>query len=138
MQTQEDENETSIRIGDCDQKDKSRFTQEQSHQQMRQPRFRYQVFFHGYCYYCSNFGHKVANCAFKFRSMQLRMSNNDELSQHRTRQSPSNQQLHTTQFTTERRIHNRHTNPFDLLYNEPECYICHNYGHKALECHLKN
>ena len=104
----------------------------------RQPRFRYQGFFHGYCYYSSNFGHKIANCAFKFRSMQLRMPNNDELLQHRTRKSLSNQQLHATQFTIERRTHNKHTNPFHLLYNEPECYICHNYGHKALECHLKN
>ena len=24
------------------------------------------------------------------------------------------------------------------MYNEPKCYICHNYGHKALKCHLKN
>ena len=70
--------------------------------------------------------------------MQLRMLNNDELLQHRTRQSLSNQQIYTTNFTTETRTHNRHTNPFDVLYNELECYICHNYGHKALECHLKN
>ena len=70
--------------------------------------------------------------------MKLRMPNNDELVQHRTRHSLSNQKLHTTQFTTERRTHNRHTNHFDLLYNKLECYICHNYGYKALECHLKN
>ena len=123
MQTKENENETSIRIGD--KKNQSRFAQEQIQQKMRQPILRrqpiskYQCFFHGYCNYCSNFFHKVANCAFKFRNMQLRMLKNDELSQHRTRQSPSNQQLHTTQFTTKTRIHNRHTNPFDLLYNEP-------------------
>ena len=24
------------------------------------------------------------------------------------------------------------------MYNNPECYICHNFGHKALDCHLKN
>ena len=70
--------------------------------------------------------------------MQLRMPNNDELLQHRTRQSLSNQQLHTTQFTTERINHNRHTNPSDLLYNEIECYICHNYGHTNLKYLLKN
>ena len=69
--------------------------------------------------------------------MQLRMPNNDELLQHRTRQSLSNQKIHTTLFTNER-THNIHNNPFDLLYNESECYICHNYGHKTLECHLKN
>ena len=70
--------------------------------------------------------------------MQLRMPYNDELLQHRTRHSLSNQQLHTTQFTTERITHNRHIDPFDLLYNETECYIYHNFGHKALDCHLKN
>ena len=69
--------------------------------------------------------------------MQLRMPNNDELLQHRTRQSLSNQQIHTTQFTIEKRTYNRHTNPFDLLYSEPECYIFH-FGHKASDCHLKN
>ena len=29
-------------------------------------------------------------------------------------------------------------NLFDLLYNEPECYICHNFGHKDSNCHLKD
>ena len=29
-------------------------------------------------------------------------------------------------------------NSFDLLYNEPECYVCHNFGHKASNCHLKD
>ena len=24
------------------------------------------------------------------------------------------------------------------MYNDLECYICHNYGHKSLKCHLKN
>jgi hypothetical protein len=79
--------------------------------------------FYGYCYYCSNFGHKAANCGIKFRSMQLRRSQNEQRLQHRTKQSVSRQ---------------RHNNYFDPLYNEPECYICHNFGHKALDCHLKN
>jgi hypothetical protein len=43
--------------------------------------------------------------------------------QHRTRQSVSRQQC---------------TNYFYLFYNEPECYICHNFGHKSLDCHFKN
>jgi len=30
-----------------------------------------------------------------------------------------------------------HRNPFASLYNEPECYFCHNFGHKASECRLK-
>jgi hypothetical protein len=29
-------------------------------------------------------------------------------------------------------------NNFDLLKNEIECYKCHNFGHKAANCHLKN
>ena len=24
------------------------------------------------------------------------------------------------------------------MYNEPECYVCHNFGHKASNCHLKD
>jgi len=30
-----------------------------------------------------------------------------------------------------------HNNRYDLLFSELECYICHNYGHKATNCHLK-
>jgi hypothetical protein len=45
-------------------------------QQMKKgrPSFRYQNLFHGYCFYCSNFGHKIANCQIKFRDMKLRRS----------------------------------------------------------------
>ena len=32
----------------------------------------------------------------------------------------------------------RSTNHFELLNNELECYNCHNFGHKAANCHLKN
>jgi hypothetical protein len=31
-----------------------------------------------------------------------------------------------------------HNNHYDLLFSEPKCYICHNYGHKAADCHLTN
>jgi hypothetical protein len=31
-----------------------------------------------------------------------------------------------------------HINCYDPLFNEPQCYICHNYGHKAVDCPLKN
>ena len=61
-------------------------------------------------------------------------SKNIQLLQHRTRQSASKQELHTTQRIT----HDRYNNSFDLLYNEPECYVCHNFGHKASKCHLKD
>ena len=32
----------------------------------------------------------------------------------------------------------RSTNHFVLLNNELKCYNCHNFGHKAANCHLKN
>ena len=95
----------------------------------------YQIFFHGYCCCCSNFGHKAANFAFNFRNMQ---SKNSQLLQHRTRQSTSKQEQHTTQCTTKGITHDRYNNSFNLLYNEPECYVCHNFGHKASNCHLKD
>ena len=40
--------------------------------------------------------------------------------------------------TAQRITHDRYNNSFDLLYNEPECYVCHNFGHKASNCHLKD
>ena len=36
----------------------------------RQSRFRYQNFFNGYCYCCSDFGHKAGSCVFNFRNIQ--------------------------------------------------------------------
>jgi hypothetical protein len=69
---------------------------------------------------------------------------NNYLSQQRLRQ-PSNKQPQTiNQVMTRRRIHVRHNNNYehnnryDLLFSELECYICHNYGHKATDCNLKN
>ena len=40
-----------------------------------QPRTRYDTFFNGYCFCCSNFGHRAASCGFNFRNVQRRMSN---------------------------------------------------------------
>jgi hypothetical protein len=85
--------------------------------------FRYQNFFHGYYFYCSNFGHNIANCQIKFRDMQLRRSRNKKSSQHRTKQPMSRQSC---------------TYHFYLLNNELECYKCHEFGHKAANYHLKN
>jgi hypothetical protein len=34
--------------------------------QRRQPFSRYTIFFYGYCFYCSNFGHKDVNCSLIF------------------------------------------------------------------------
>ena len=38
----------------------------------------------------------------------------------------------------ERRIHDKLVNPFEFLNNELECYICHNFGHKAVDCRLRH
>jgi hypothetical protein len=42
--------------------------------QRRQPFSRYQGFFYGYRFFCSNFGHKVVNYSLKFRYDQARHS----------------------------------------------------------------
>jgi hypothetical protein len=55
---------------------------------------------------------QIANCQIKFRDMQLRRSKNNQ-------QSISRQ---------------RCNNNFDVLNNEIECYIYHNYGHKYVDC----
>ena len=65
-------------------------------------------------------------------------SKNSESLQHKTRQSGNKQEQHTTQFTTKGITHDIYNNSFDLLYNEPEYYVCHNFGHKASNCHLKD
>jgi hypothetical protein len=112
-----------------DNKDKMIPDKKQIYQKMeqqmprRRPSFRYQNFFHGYCFYCSNFGHKIANCQIKFRDMQLRRSRNKKTLQHRTKQPMSRQSC---------------TNHFDLLNNELKFYNCHNFSHKAANFHLKN
>jgi hypothetical protein len=102
---------------------KQRYQKMEQQMPRRRPSFRYQNFFHGYCFYCSNFGHKIANCQIKLRDMQLRRSRNKQSLQHKTKQPMSRQ---------------RSTNHFDLLNNELECYNCHNFGHKPANYHLKN
>jgi hypothetical protein len=112
-----------------DNKDKMIPDKKQIYQNMekqiskRRPSFRYQNLFHGYYFYCSNFGHDIANCQIKFRDMQLRRSINKHCLQHRTKQQMSRQSC---------------TNHFDLLNNELECYNYHNFGHKVANFHLKN
>jgi hypothetical protein len=32
----------------------------------------------------------------------------------------------------------KHNNCYDPLFDEPKCYICHKYGHKAGDCLLRN
>ena len=32
----------------------------------------------------------------------------------------------------------KHNNRYEPLFDEPECYIYHNYGHKAIDYRLRN
>jgi hypothetical protein len=119
--------------------------------QRRQPFSRYKEFFYGYCFYCSNFGHKAVNCSLRLRHEQLRFQRNKYLPQQRMIQ-PSNKysqiancQIKSRDMQLRRRRNNqqsmsrqRWNNNFDLLNNEIECYICHNYGHKSVDCRLRN
>jgi hypothetical protein len=57
--------------------------------QRRQPFSRYKEFFYGYCFYCSNFGHKAIDCSLRPRHEQLRFPRNKYLPQQRMIQ-PSN------------------------------------------------
>jgi hypothetical protein len=47
--------------------------------QRRQPFSRYKEFFYGYCFYCSNFGHKAVNCSLRLGHEQLRFQRNNYL-----------------------------------------------------------
>ena len=51
--------------------------------QRRQPFSRYKEFFYGYCFYFSNFGHKVVNCSLRLRYEQLRFQRYKYLPQQR-------------------------------------------------------
>jgi transposase InsO family protein len=119
--------------------------------QRRQPFSRYKEFFYGYCFYCSNFGHKAVNCSLRLRHEQLRFQRNKYLPQQRMIQ-PSNKpsqiancqiksrdmQLRRSRNNQQSMSRQRCNNNFDLLNNEIECYICHNYGHKSVDCRLRN
>jgi hypothetical protein len=102
---------------------KQRYQKMEQQMLRRRPSFKHQNFFHGYCFYCSNFVHKIANCQIKFRDMQLGRSRNKQSLQHRTKQPMSRQCC---------------TNHFDISNDELERYNCHNFGHKTANCHLKN
>jgi hypothetical protein len=58
--------------------EKQRYQNMEKQMPRRMPSFRYQNLFHGYCFYCSNFGHKIANYQIKFIDMQLRKSRNKQ------------------------------------------------------------
>jgi hypothetical protein len=112
--------------------------------QRRQIFTRYKDFFYGYCFLCSNFGHKAINCSLRFKYEQSRYSMNNYLPQQILRQPSKKQSQIINHVMTGRRTqvkHNNryvHNNHYDLLFSEPECYNCHNYGHKAVDCCLRN
>jgi hypothetical protein len=69
---------------------------------------------------------------------------NNHLPQQRSRQ-PSNKQTQTINHAMAGKMtwvkHNNsyeHKNRYDLLFSEPECYIYHNYGHKATDFRFRN
>ena len=62
---------------------------------------------------------------------------NNYLPQQRLRQTSNKQSQIMNYAITGRRTQEKHNNRYELLFSEPECYICHDYGHKATNCHLK-
>jgi hypothetical protein len=119
--------------------------------QRRQPFSRYKEFFYGYNFYCSNFGYKAVNCSLRPRNEQLRFQRNKYFPQQRMIQSGNNHS-HTANCqikfghiqlrrarNNQQSISRQHcNNKFDLLNNEIECYTCHNFGHKSIDCRLRN
>jgi hypothetical protein len=119
--------------------------------QRRQPFSRYKYFFYGYCFYCSNFGHKAVNCSLRFRHEKSRNPRNKYLPQQRMRKTSNkhpqiancqikfrDMQLRRSRNNKQSMCIQRCNNHFDLLNNEIECYNCHNFGHKFANFHMKN
>jgi hypothetical protein len=137
-------NERGTRTETMDQRNNVLFVQ-RNHQhrrnrpsQRRQPFSRYQRFFYGYCFFCSNFGHKAVNCSLKLNYEQSGHSRYRYLPQQRMR-DPSNKPPQTTDHLMDgKRTQVKHNNRYDPLFDKPECYICHNYGHKSVDCRLRN
>jgi hypothetical protein len=52
---------------------------------------------------------------------------------------PCNKQPHIANHVMDgKRTLVKNNNRYDPLFNEPECYTYHNYGHKAADCRLRN
>jgi hypothetical protein len=135
----------ALSAGRRHQQERNRFAQR------RQPFSRYKEFFYGYCFYCSNFGHKAVNCSLRLRHEQLRFQRNKYFPQQRMIQSSNNPsrtancQIKSGHIHLRRPRNNQQSisrqhcnNKFNLLNNEVECYTCHNFGHKSIECRLRN
>jgi hypothetical protein len=114
--------------------------------QTRQPLPRYKEFFHGYCFYYSNFGHKVVKCSLRLRHEQLIFQRNKYFPQQRMIQpsiNPSqnaNCQIKSRDMQLRRPRNNQQSmsrqhcnNKFDLFNNEIEFFTYHNFGHKSID-----
>jgi hypothetical protein len=119
--------------------------------QRRQLFSRYKEFFYGYCFHCSNFGHKAVNCSLRLRHKQFRFQRNKYFPQQimiQPSNNPSqtaNCQIKSRDMQLRRPRNNQQSmsrqqcnNKFDLLNNEIECYTCHKFAHKSIECWLWN
>ena len=91
----------------------------------RPPTFRYQNYFPGLCYSCSNFGHKVVDCRAYVRF---------ESSWNRNAYGNPRNQNEGNYFRKPREAFNRNYNSFGVLNFEVECYKCNNFGHIARNC----
>jgi hypothetical protein len=114
------EKRSNDRVQNADQNYKHEYQKSMYYLPRNQPRFRHANFFNGYCFCCSTFGHKAANCFYNLRSIHRSMS---KLAYHH--------KGHAALPTCRRRVQHRNANSFDSLYNEPKCYNCSNFGHVA-------
>jgi hypothetical protein len=87
--------------------------------QRRQPFSKYKYFFYGYCFYCSNFGHKVVNCSLRFGHEKSRYPRNKYLPQQSVRQPSNKQPQATNHVMVGKKMHIKHNNHYDPLFNEP-------------------
>ena len=79
----------------------------------------YPYIFHGYCFACSNFGHKAMMCKAYGRNPYR------------------NNMFHYRNNQTETKNMGRNYNSFSPLQDSSiKCYKCHNFGHKASNCRL--
>jgi hypothetical protein len=125
--------------------DQRNYQRERNHPTQRRQYFtRYKAFFYGYFFFCSNFGHKSINCSLRFRYEQSNFSKNNYLPPQRLRHPRNKQSQILIHAMTGRRTWVKHNNIYednncyDLLFSEPECYNCHNYGHKVVDCRFRN
>jgi hypothetical protein len=60
------------------------------------------------------------------------------MSQQRMRQPINKQPQIANHVMARKKVQVKNNNRYDPLFNELECYICHNYGHKAADYRLNN